>query len=87
MKREISGFCRNCILNLGINNPSWDIKVTESQPIKDYQEYSITTDASRHEGIFEPYQIRAFMGLADGLGLNFAINLNKETQEMEFILN
>ena len=87
MKREISGICRNCILNLGINNPSWDIRVTESQPIKDYKEFLITTDDSRKEGAFEPYQIRALMGLADGLGLNFGICFNRDTQEMEFILN
>lgn len=87
MKREISSFCRNCILNLGINNPSWDIRVTESQPINDYKEFLITTDDSRKEGAFEPYQIRALMGLADGLGLNFGISFNRETQEMEFILN
>lgn len=87
MKREISGICRNCILNLGINNPSWDIRVTESQPINDYKEFLITTDDSRKEGAFEPYQIRALMGLADGLGLNFGISFNRETQEMEFILN
>ena len=87
MKREISGFCRNCILNLGINNPSWDIKVTESQPIQGYQEFRITTDESRNEGFFGPYQVRAFTGLADGLGLNFMINYNQEGHEMEFILN
>lgn len=87
MKREISGFCRNCILNLGINNPSWDIKVSESQPIKDYQEFTITTYESRLNGILEPYQIRAFMGLADGLGLNFMICYDSEKKEMEFILN
>ncbi len=87
MKREIAGFCRNCILNLGMNNPTWDIKVTESQPIKGYQEFRITTDESRREDFFGPYQVRAFMGLADGLGLNFRIDYNTEDQEMEFILN
>lgn len=87
MKSELTGICRNCILNLGINNPAWDIRVTESQPIKDYKEFMITTDDSRREGAFEPYQIRALMGLADGLGLNFGISFNRDTQEMEFILN
>lgn len=87
MKREIAGFCRNCILNLGVSNPAWDIKVTESQPIADYKEFIITTDASRREDSFEPYQIRALMGLADGLGLHFGISYNQDTKEMEFILN
>ena len=86
MKKEIAGFCRNCILNLGINNPTWSIKVSEKNLINDFIEFSITTEASRLEDTFEPYQIRAFMGLADGLGLNFQINLDQDKLLMEFIL-
>ena len=86
MKREIAGFCRNCILNIGVNNPEWEIKVTEANPINELMEFSITTEASRREDTFEPYQIRAFMGLADGLGLNFQINYNQVKQGMEFML-
>ena len=70
------------LMNMGINNTAWDIKMSERSLLPDYREMQVSTEDSRKEQMFSGYQLSALAAVADSLGCNYWVGIPENSEAL-----